>query len=261
MSGKIETLAALLAEAWRNDTRIPLPEGSDAPASRAEAYAVQDRLAELLGEPRVGWKVGATVKAVQIMDGHDGPIPGRLFAPRVFDTPAVVPGKRYGGMKIECEFAFRFTRDFAVDGAPFKAADFADSLTLHLAIEMAGVRYEPGAGGSKPATYHTIADNGGGGGFVFGPAITGWRDIPFETLPIDARIDGGAPIEVFTGEYRRDPLDVVAETANDLAERGIAFVSGDYISTGSLTLPTPIEAGQVLVATFADLGTLELTVT
>ena len=261
MTEKIEKLAAALAEAWRTDTTIPLPEAGAGPSSRAEAYAIQDRLADLLGEPRSGWKVGATVKAVQVLDGHDGPIPGRLFIPRVFDTPATVPGRRFGGTKIECEFAFRFTRDMAIGGEPFSPREVADSLTFHLAIEMAGTRYAPGAGGRKPGTFDTIADNGGGGGFVFGPAIAPWREIPFETLPIDLRIDGGSPIEVFTGEYRRDPLVVVAETANDLADRGIAFVAGDYISTGSLTVPTPIEPGQSLLATFADLGTLEVTLT
>ncbi len=261
MSEKIEKLAAALAEAWRADTLIPLPEGDARPSSRAEAYAVQDRLADLLGEPRRGWKVGATVEAVQKLEGHDGPIPGRLFAPRLYDTPATVPGKRFGGYKVECEFAFRFTRDLPMVGAPFAAADIADSLVFHLAMELAGVRYAPGAGSRRPRTYDTIADNGGSGGFVFGPAIADWRDIPFETLPIDARMDGGAPLEVYTGEYRRHPLDVVAETANDLAARGIAFVSGDYISTGSLTMPTPIGPGQSLLATFSGLGTLEVTLT
>ena len=261
MTGKIERLAAALAEAWRTDTTVPLPDGADAPSSRAEAYAIQDRMAELIGEPRAGWKVGATVKAVQKLEGHDGPIPGRLFAPHVYDTPARVPGSRYGRCKVETEFAFRFTRDLPMEGAPFAAADIADSLVFHLAIELAGPRFAAEPGGRQHGSYDTIADNGNGAGFVFGPAIADWRDIPFETLPIEARIDGGAAIEVYTGEYRRDPLIVVAETANDLAARGVAFVSGDYISTGSLTLPTPIQAGQTLVAIFADLGTLELKVT
>jgi 2-keto-4-pentenoate hydratase len=262
MNAKIERLAASLADAWRDDTKIPLPAAADALASRAEAYAVQDRLAELLGERVVGWKVGAAIEAVQRLEGHDGPIPGRLFASRVFDSPATVPGARFAtGHKVECEFGFRFTRDLPARGPKQTAASLAEAMMFHPAIEIAGSRYVPGTGGRPSRTHDTIADNGGGGAFVFGPAIADWRKIDFDHLPIDARIDGAAAIQVYTGELRRDPVAIAAETVNDLAARGVALKAGDYLSTGSLTMPTPIGRGQGFVARFGDLATLRLTLT
>ena len=39
-------------------------------------------MAELIGGKVAGWKVGATVRAVQMFEGHDGPLPGRIFADR-----------------------------------------------------------------------------------------------------------------------------------------------------------------------------------
>lgn len=45
---------------------------------------MRGRFAEILNEPCVGWKVGAAVPAVQIMEGHDGPIVGRLFSHRQY---------------------------------------------------------------------------------------------------------------------------------------------------------------------------------
>ena len=101
-----------LARRWRE-------RGAPAAASRclplatlrrrvADAFAVQDRMAEILGERAVGWKVGAAVRAVQILEGHDGPIVGRLLASRVFASPAQVPWALFDGCKIESEFAFRF---------------------------------------------------------------------------------------------------------------------------------------------------------
>ena len=45
-------------------------------------------MAELIGGQVAGWKVGATVRAVQVFEGHDGPLPGRIFADRLFDSPA-----------------------------------------------------------------------------------------------------------------------------------------------------------------------------
>jgi 2-keto-4-pentenoate hydratase len=259
MDAKIETLAAALAEAWRDRTTIPLPAAAHGPASRAEAFAVQDRMAELLGDPVVGWKVGATVKAVQRLEGHDGPIPGRLFASRVFDNPARVPASLFDGYKVECEFAFRFTHDLPLRGRPYAPEEIADRLVFHAGVELAGTRYAQVANGRKPNTHDAIADNGTGGGFVFGSGVTDWHDIPFETLPIVAALDDGEPIQVYTGEYRRDPLVITAETVNDLAERGYFLAAGDYLSTGSLTMPTPIHRGQTLVARFGDLVTLQVT--
>ena len=75
-------------------------------------------------------------------------------------------------------------------------------------------------------------------------------------MPIDARIDDGDPIEVYTGELRRDPVDILVETINGLASRGIGLAAGDLLSTGSLTLPTPLHKGQTYVARFGDLQTL-----
>jgi 2-keto-4-pentenoate hydratase len=260
MNAKIERLAAALADAWRNGTTIALPGAADAPASRAEAYAVQDRLAELSGERVVGWKVGAAIEAVQRLEGHDGPIPGRLFASRVFDSPATIPGARFGmGHKVECEFGFRFTRDLSARGPKQTATSIAEAMTFHPAIEIAGSRYVPGTGGRSSRTHDTIADNGGGGAFVFGPAIADWRKIDFDHLPIDARIDGGGAIQVYAGDLRRDPVAIAAETVNDLVARGVGFKAGDYLSTGSLTMPTPIGRGQSFVARFGELASLRVT--
>lgn len=256
MDPKIEKLAAALAAAWRDGTTIPLPDAAEAPASRAEAYAVQDRMAELLGERVVGWKVGAAIEAVQRLEGHDGPIPGRLFASRVFDSPATVPGARFAGYKVECEFGFRFTRDLPANRPNLTPKSVVEVLTFHSAIELAGSRYVPGTGGRPSRTHDTIADNGGGGAFVFGPAVANWRAIDFARLPIDPRIDDGAAIQVYQGELRRNPIAIAAETINDLAVRGVAFKTGDYLSTGSLTMPKPIGRGQSFVARFGELATL-----
>ncbi len=261
MNAKLEKLAAALAAAWRDGGTIPLPAAADAPASRAEAYAVQDRVAELLGERIAGWKVGAAIAAVQRLEGHDGPIPGRLFAPRIYDSPATVRGDRFAGHKVECEYGFRFTRDLPANRPKFTPESIAEAMNFHPAIELAGTRYAPGTGGRPPRTHDAIADNGGGGAFVFGPAIPNWRRIDFDKLPIEPRIDGGAPLQVYQGELRRDPVAIAAETVNDLAARGVAFKAGDYLSTGSLSMPTPIGRGQSFVAKFGDLATLSVKLT
>jgi 2-keto-4-pentenoate hydratase len=54
-----EELAQSLAKAWKSGGTIALPATAAAPRSRADAFAIQDRMAEILGDRCVGWKVGA----------------------------------------------------------------------------------------------------------------------------------------------------------------------------------------------------------
>jgi 2-keto-4-pentenoate hydratase len=261
MSDTFERLAADLARAWTAGISIPLPAASSAPTTRAEAYAIQDRMAALIGGKVVGWKVGATVRAVQIFEGHDGPLPGRIFAGRCFDSPARVPATLIPGIKAECEFAFRLKRALPKQGRPFAPDDIAPALVFHPAVELSASRYAPGTGNRAARTFDGIADNGLGGGAVLGPAIDNWRGLAFETMAIDARIGDSPAIQAYSGAYRRDPLAIMAETLNDLAGRGIYLGAGDCVLTGSLTLPTPLRAGQTLKVRFADLATISVSLT
>ncbi len=256
MSDKIERLARALADSWNNDATLPLPALEDAPASRAEAYQIQDRMAELVGKRVVGWKVGATVKAVQQFEGMDGPLPGRIFEDRLFESGATVPAKTIKGLKIEAEFAFRLTRDIGPGGAPFTREAIADSIVFHPALELAGTRYAPGTGNRGGRAIDGIADNGSSGSVVIGPAIKDWQKLDFNTMEIGCSIDDSPAIQAYSGPYRRDPATVTAETLTDLAARGFGLKSGDVILTGSLTLPTPLRAGQSVTARFGNLATV-----
>jgi 2-keto-4-pentenoate hydratase len=260
MNEAFEELARSLANAWRGGGAVPLPPAGAAPASRADAFAIQDRMAELVGDTCVGWKVGAAVPAVQRLEGHDGPIVGRLLASRMFAHPATVPAALFDGYKVECEFAFRFRDGVPARTRAYTRAELLPLLVLHPGLELAGGRYVAARDGRKATTRDAIADNGAGGGYVVGAGIEDWKGIAFEALPLDARTDGGEPIGVYTGELRRDPVDILVETVNGLAERGIGLAAGDLLSTGSLTVPTPLRRGQTYVARFGDLQTLSVTV-
>lgn len=258
MTGKWETLAAALAAAWKSGGTVPLPPAGAGPATRAEAYAIQDRMAELIGGRVAGWKVGATVKAVQMFEGHDGPLPGRIFADRCFETDGVVDAALYRGAKVECEFAFRLTETLPAGKAPVTAAALAPIVTFHPAIELAATRWAPGTGNRASTTFDGIADNGTGGAAVLGAAVTGWQHLQLETMAIDAHIDDSPEIQIYGGSYRRSPLDITAETFSDLRARGIALPAGTCVLTGSASLPTPIRRGQKLTARFGSLPPISL---
>jgi 2-keto-4-pentenoate hydratase len=258
MKQAFEDLAQSLAAAWNAGGTITLPGEAAVPRSRAEAFAIQDRMAAVIGDRCVGWKVGAAVPAVQRMEGHDGPITGRLFAGRHHTNAATLPATNFQGYKIESEFAFRFVDSVVARARPYSRAELEPILVLHCGLEVAGHRYVSNPAGRKATTYDLIADNGACGAYVEGPGIADWRHLDLGSVQIEARVDRGPVIEAFSGEYFRDPVDILVETVNGLSQRGIDIAPGDLLTTGSLTLPTPIRAGQTYAARFADLGTLEV---
>ena len=174
------------------------------------------------------------MRAVQVFEGHDGPLPGRIFADRLFDSPARIPANLFRGVKVECEFAFRLTRELPDGSGPVTRDEIAGALTFHPAFELAGSRYAPGTGNRAATTFDGVADNGSGGAAVLGAAVADWQKLPFDTMEIDARIDDSPPIQIYTGAYRRDPGVITAETFSDLARA--ASTSGRHLRAHRLAL-------------------------
>jgi 2-keto-4-pentenoate hydratase len=253
-----EELARSLARAWSTNGSIALPADEAAPHSRSQAFAIQERMLELIGDRRVGWKVGAAVPAVQIREGHDGPVIGCLLAQRLFTSPAQLPAASTRGGKVESEIAFSFTLPVPARTHPYTRAELVSNLVLHAGLEMTGSRYVSSAVNRRVTTYDAIADNGSCCAYVVSAGVHDWQGIDLARLPIDARIDDGEPITRLSGELYRDPVDILVEVVNGLSERGIGLAPGDLLTTGALTLPTPLQAGQTYVARFGDFATLSV---
>jgi 2-keto-4-pentenoate hydratase len=243
-----------LAAAWLGATSVETFPNEFRARSRAEAYVVQDEMARVIGQRVVGWKLGATSPAVRRLEGHDGPIIGRVFESVAFDSPAELPAARFPDARVECEFAFRLRDDVGPRPEPFFADDLAPRATLYLALEIIGNRYPKRPGQPKPSTVDEIADNGAGIGFVFGPEVADWRALDLQNLAIDIRVDDRPPAENFLGDDRCQPLNALVEAANILSARGIGLRAGQYVSTGAATNPQPISRGSRVRARFGELG-------
>jgi 2-keto-4-pentenoate hydratase len=259
----LEVLARSLADAWRAGTKVALPPPDLAPRTRGEAFAVQDRLAGLLGARSAGWKVGAAIPAVRAIEGQDDLTLGRLFAERQFRNEARLPAAIFDGFKVECEIAFRFSRRVKARAAtqPWSREELEPMVLLHAGLEIAGFRYGLPAGHRPLTTRDVIADNAAAAAYVEGEAVIDWRAraIDVEALVVEARVGGGEPVPRLTGIYYRDPLEVLVDMVNSLSGRGIDVAPGDLLSTGSLTVATALHAGQTFSARFGDLATLNVT--
>src|SRR5689334_10988241 len=89
------------------------------PRTRAEGYAVQAALAGRSPQPLFGWKIAATSVAGQRHLNVDGPLAGRLFRERAFDTGAEVPFGVNHMRVAEAEFAMRMAVDLPPRPAPY----------------------------------------------------------------------------------------------------------------------------------------------
>ncbi len=255
----LEDLARRLALAWNNGGSIELPDGDHRPANRDDAYFVQDRMADYIGEAVTGWKAGATSDGMRARDGHDDIVPGRTFRSRTFVGPNhVVAAAPFIGARMEPEFAFRINQDISPREAPWTADEISRMVTAHIAIEIISNRFPPGKSGTEIGTLLTIADNGGGSGLVVGDPIPNPLAVDFLRHEVKLTVDDGEPAQNSPPEIRCSPIDALTDVANCLSARGIALLKGQYVTTGSATatLPTP-DYGKA-VADFGSLGSIIL---
>jgi 2-keto-4-pentenoate hydratase len=259
MTDTLDALARDLAAAWKSRSTIAIP--TDGPKTRAEAHRVQDRMCELIGDTVTGWKIGAALPAIRKMEGHNGTMPGRMFASRTFEDTASIKAEDFPNIRAECELAIRATQTIPARAKPYNFEELRDVLALYPAIEMCATRYAPGSHTRILNTYDAIADNAYGSGFMFGKPFADWSTLDFTTLDANARINGGPRLTVYSDEFRGDPFKVALETINEITGRGVGVEAGQFFSTGSLTKPTPMEKGDTLDVTFEKLGSLTLSLT
>jgi 2-keto-4-pentenoate hydratase len=243
---RLSEAARLLAEAWIGNRLLAGLPAATAPASEAEAYAVQDLFAGLLEDSVAGWKVGFP---------SSGPITGRVFARRLLASPARLSPRVFPEPKVECELAFCLTSAPEPLDRPFRREDFEHRLGCFLAIELTGRRIEGASHGpaSDREVPDIVADNAAGAGLVVGPEVARWQDRPLSETQVALTI-AGRKVPMAAAARDRDPVQVVVWLANHLTARGIALEAGHIVSTGSLTEPTDLPPGGSATAVFDDLG-------
>lgn len=258
-SAQLEALAGRLASAWLNNLLIEDLVENELPQNRAEAYLVQDLMSKQIGQYITGWKVGATSAKMRELDGHTDVIPGQIFKSVTYHGRQVkLPIERFPRARVETEFAFRLLADCPVDQAPWSAEDLIDWVVLHPAIEIIGNRHVLPQGSKEQKSLMTIADNGGGIGFVFGEAYENWQDLDFQNHLIRLSVDGTEPAENFLGDLRGAPLQALADLLNHLAQRDYSLNKGAYVSTGAATVPQLFNKGSVVNADFGNVGSITL---
>ena len=257
---QLESLAKKLGQAWLENSMIEGLNDSEIPQSREEAFFVQDRMAKVIGKDISGWKVGATSAKMRELDGHDDVIPGRIFSSVTFVGPLhKLPISQFHNARVETEFAFRLKEDIPIRDQNWTASDMENKVSMHPAVEIIGNRHQLHDATKSEKSLMTIADNGGGIGFVFGSAFHDWKKLNFRNHSIYLQVDDNPVAENFLGDMRCQPLEALANLVNHLSSRDISLRKDDFVSTGAATVPQPFVKGSCVNASFGIIGNIQLT--
>jgi 2-keto-4-pentenoate hydratase len=251
-------MARALYGARRDHSPIP-PFTDDNPGlGMADGYAVQKELAALMladGDQIIGYKVGATSKAVQQMLGIDSPDYGPVWASTVHRDGATLPLSSFIQPRIEAEIVFVLGDRLEGPGVTVTQASQA------IAGAVAGMEIVD----SRIADWRikladTVADMASNGALA-----TASKVVPFDGL--DTRLIGvtlsrnGVLVDTGAGAAALgDPVAVVAWLANVLGADGVALEPGHLIMTGALHAMVPMNEGDVFRAEFDRLGPITVRV-
>jgi 2-keto-4-pentenoate hydratase len=242
---EIATTAEVLAELRRSGELIDaLPA---VPASVAEAHAIQDRVAALLGDAVGGFKANAP-------PGGE-PTRGLIYARTIRASPARMSPAEVPHCGVEGEIAFRFIRDLPPKDTPYTRDEVAGAVTVLPVIEIVSGRYRDPRG--RP-NLEQLADCTINGGLVFGPETADWSHIDLPNLRITMLVNGAAVHEKQGSHPFGDPLGGAVALANMMDGAG-GVKTGQIVTTGSWTGMDFLKAGDRCVVRFETLGEAEVT--
>jgi 2-keto-4-pentenoate hydratase len=212
--------------------------------------AVLDRL-RAEGAELGGWKIGWTSRGARTGAGAAGDRPfGYVMRDRIRKSGDRLDSSRIPVCKIEAEIAVRIGTELrGPNVTPEQARDAIDALAP--SFEVCSSRLRPGM--SLAVRLGNALNNWG---IVVGEPVSP-DGIDLSTIGVEFLIDGEPSGSGSAGpDTVDDPYVSVAGVANLLSSHGLSLAKGEWLITGSLLAPTPVEAGKRYEARFDRIGTV-----
>jgi 2-keto-4-pentenoate hydratase len=256
----IMAVARRLLEHRAERVALPLDGGNLSVPDMDCAYAIQEAAEAILrdeqGVRAVGYKIAGTNPATRAHLKIDAAFHGRLYDRQVSSSPARLAFLPDFFRVYEPEIALEIGETLDPATGPFNAARIeAATRAVRPAIEIIGTHLVPWTQAGAP---NLAADNAAFGHWIVGAPVSDWSRLDLLDAPVTLSVNGAV---VATGNGRNvdgGAFGAAAELAKTLAARGRRLAAGDFITTGSVTTPVPVAAGQAVVADFGPLGRVEL---
>jgi 2-oxo-hept-3-ene-1,7-dioate hydratase len=245
----------LLLEAEAIRVQIPGPSRSWPDMTLDDSYAIaaigiETKISR--GAGFRGRKVGLTSKAMQRSSQIEEPDFGVLLDDMFFEDGALVARDAYCVPRVELELAFVMGDRLA--GPEVTLLD-AMAATDHImpSIELIDARAQ------DPRTiFDTVADNGAAAGVIMGNARLDPGELDLRWVAGILLCNGEVEETGLAAGVLGHPAKAVVWLANKLATLDLAIEAGEVILTGSFVRPVWAQAGDVIVADFGDLGTVNV---
>lgn len=244
---------ALLA-AYASGVPIPPLQQKFGQLDVEDAYLIQMHQVDAWrrdGRRILGHKVGLTSAAMQRQLGVDRPDFGHLTDDMFFAENTPIDRSRFIQPRIEPEVAFVLKRRLAGPGITVAAATAAVDFVLP-ALEVIDSRITDWQIG----IVDTIADNASSGGLVLGSRPMLLTELDLRLAGCVVHRNGSLVATGAGGAVLGSPINALAWVANVLGERGVALEEGEVVLPGSMTASIPFDAGDVVTATVAGLGSV-----
>jgi 2-keto-4-pentenoate hydratase len=245
MSGTEDAIGMLMAV--REGRSPPLAGlGAAAPATEAEAWAIQRGVLARLGG-RIGGYKCATPPGKP-------PSAAALNAACIKPSPTPWPVAKGGLIGIETEIAFRLGRDLPARSAAYTRDEVLESVSgCFPAIEMVETRYvDP----KQVTPLEAMADHIAHAGLVCGADVADWRGRDLPNLTVRQTCGDAVQVEKVGGNPSGDPVAPLVWLANYLPGMGLHLEAGQVVTTGSCTGLIWVPGGQRVTGGFLGFGTV-----
>jgi len=254
----VSAAASIIYQHLRNGSILDNLADNLRPQNRAEGYQIQACLEMAMESQRQGWKIAATSIAGQKHIGLNGPIAGRIVEDMMVNPGQPVPFGANRMRVAEAEFVFCMKTDLLPRPNLYETAEvMAGVASLHLGLEFPDSRF---ADFVAVGEGQLIADNACGYKFMMGEAVSDiWRDMTLSTHPVIGRVTGSdgqlrAEYKGSGGNVLDCPTIALTWLVNELSAQNIPLRAGEFVTTGTTTLPMAILPGDQIEANFGALG-------
>jgi len=226
-----------------------------------DAYAIQDagiRLSEEAGRVVRARKIGLTSKVMQDAVGVSEPDSGVIYDDMFYGPGDTVPFDRFIAPRIEVELAFVLGAELSgVDCALEDVLEATSYVTPAIEILDTRIQMKDPETGSTRTIVDTVADNAADAGIIVAHQRFDVHEIDIPWVAAVLRRNGRIEESGVAAAVLDHPGRSVAWLAQRLHGLGVALQPGELVLAGSFTRPLWVERGDVFVADYGPLGTLE----